>query len=70
MGKMVVELIKLRNIQMRIYVHSFPFSDFHQFCFFQVGFGDLMPRRDQYMYFILLYIILGIVSELNAFGRR
>uniref|UniRef100_A0A1I7Z889 Ion_trans_2 domain-containing protein n=1 Tax=Steinernema glaseri TaxID=37863 RepID=A0A1I7Z889_9BILA len=24
-----------------------------------VGFGDLMPRRDEYMYIILLYIILG-----------
>uniref|UniRef100_A0A0N5ATQ8 Ion_trans_2 domain-containing protein n=1 Tax=Syphacia muris TaxID=451379 RepID=A0A0N5ATQ8_9BILA len=24
-----------------------------------VGFGDLMPRRDEYMYVILLYIILG-----------
>lgn len=24
-----------------------------------VGFGDLMPRRDGYMYIILLYIILG-----------
>lgn len=25
----------------------------------KVGFGDLMPRRDEYMYIILLYIILG-----------
>jgi hypothetical protein len=25
-----------------------------------VGFGDLMPRRDQFMYLILLYIVLGL----------
>ncbi|VDM39439.1 unnamed protein product [Toxocara canis] len=27
--------------------------------FNSVGFGDLMPRRDEYMYVILLYIVLG-----------
>ncbi|KAK5979677.1 Ion channel, partial [Trichostrongylus colubriformis] len=40
-----------------------------------VGFGDLMPRRDEYMYIILLYIVLALavvggkvvlVSELYA----
>lgn len=35
--------------------------------FFQVGFGDLMPRRDGYMYLILLYIILGsFQTDANA----
>ncbi|PAV85039.1 hypothetical protein WR25_04481 [Diploscapter pachys] len=25
-----------------------------------IGFGDLLPRRDEYMYIILLYIVLGL----------
>ncbi|CAB3402901.1 unnamed protein product [Caenorhabditis bovis] len=49
-----------------------------------VGFGDLMPRRDEYMYFILLYIILGLaittmcidlvgvqyIRKIHYFGRK
>uniref|UniRef100_A0A1I7WY75 Ion_trans_2 domain-containing protein n=1 Tax=Heterorhabditis bacteriophora TaxID=37862 RepID=A0A1I7WY75_HETBA len=33
-----------------------------------VGFGDLMPRRDEYMYIIMLYIILG--CEVRTGGRK
>ncbi|VDD93334.1 unnamed protein product [Enterobius vermicularis] len=49
-----------------------------------VGFGDLMPRRDEYMYVILLYIILGLaittmcidlvgvqyIRKIHYFGRK
>ncbi|CAI5445723.1 unnamed protein product [Caenorhabditis angaria] len=49
-----------------------------------VGFGDLMPRRDEYMYIILLYIILGLaittmcidlvgvqyIRKIHYFGRK
>ncbi|VDN07569.1 unnamed protein product [Thelazia callipaeda] len=49
-----------------------------------VGFGDLMPRRDGYMYLILLYIILGLaittmcidlvgvqyIRKIHYFGRK
>ncbi|PIC40501.1 hypothetical protein B9Z55_011820 [Caenorhabditis nigoni] len=49
-----------------------------------VGFGDLMPRRDGYMYIILLYIILGLaittmcidlvgvqyIRKIHYFGRK
>uniref|UniRef100_A0A915D9N6 Potassium channel domain-containing protein n=1 Tax=Ditylenchus dipsaci TaxID=166011 RepID=A0A915D9N6_9BILA len=49
-----------------------------------VGFGDLMPRRDEYMYLILLYIILGLaittmcidlvgvqyIRKIHYFGRK
>uniref|UniRef100_A0A914E0N9 Potassium channel domain-containing protein n=1 Tax=Acrobeloides nanus TaxID=290746 RepID=A0A914E0N9_9BILA len=49
-----------------------------------VGFGDLMPRRDQYMYLILLYIVLGLaittmcidlvgvqyIRKIHYFGRK
>uniref|UniRef100_A0A914YRT2 Potassium channel domain-containing protein n=1 Tax=Panagrolaimus superbus TaxID=310955 RepID=A0A914YRT2_9BILA len=49
-----------------------------------VGFGDLMPRRDQYMYLILSYIILGLaittmcidlvgvqyIRKIHYFGRK
>uniref|UniRef100_A0A914UW29 Potassium channel domain-containing protein n=1 Tax=Plectus sambesii TaxID=2011161 RepID=A0A914UW29_9BILA len=49
-----------------------------------VGFGDLMPRRDSYMYIILLYIILGLaittmcidlvgvqyIRKIHYFGRK
>uniref|UniRef100_A0AC34QH24 Potassium channel domain-containing protein n=1 Tax=Panagrolaimus sp. JU765 TaxID=591449 RepID=A0AC34QH24_9BILA len=49
-----------------------------------VGFGDLMPRRDEYMYLILSYIILGLaittmcidlvgvqyIRKIHYFGRK
>ncbi|TKR77316.1 hypothetical protein L596_018313 [Steinernema carpocapsae] len=49
-----------------------------------VGFGDLMPRRDEYMYIILFYIILGLaittmcidlvgvqyIRKIHYFGRK
>ncbi|CAJ0942331.1 unnamed protein product, partial [Mesorhabditis belari] len=49
-----------------------------------VGFGDLMPKRDEYMYIILLYIILGLaittmcidlvgvqyIRKIHYFGRK
>lgn len=49
-----------------------------------VGFGDLMPRRDEYMYLILLYIVLGLaittmcidlvgvqyIRKIHYFGRK
>ncbi|CAD5215940.1 unnamed protein product [Bursaphelenchus okinawaensis] len=49
-----------------------------------VGFGDLMPKRDQHMYWILLYIVLGLaittmcidlvgiqyIRKIHYFGRK
>ncbi|KAI6176718.1 TWiK family of potassium channels protein 7 [Aphelenchoides bicaudatus] len=46
-----------------------------------VGFGDLMPRRDRYMYLILFYIVLGLaittmqvgvqyIRKIHYFGRK
>ncbi|MFH4978858.1 hypothetical protein AB6A40_005567 [Gnathostoma spinigerum] len=49
-----------------------------------VGFGDLMPRRDDYMYLILVYIVLGLaittmcidlvgvqyIRKIHYFGRK
>ncbi|KAE9417073.1 hypothetical protein Angca_006441, partial [Angiostrongylus cantonensis] len=54
------------------------------YIYFQVGFGDLMPRRNEYMYVILLYIILGLaittmcidlvgvqyIRKIHYFGRK